>query len=52
MSFQSKVKLFRAGATEEKEKQNYGEQGLELMLRMNGMTRADVQIVEFPYADD
>jgi ABC-type nitrate/sulfonate/bicarbonate transport system substrate-binding protein len=28
------------------------EQGIELMLRMNGMTRADVQIVEFPYADD
>ena len=26
------------------------EQGIELMLRMNGMTRADVQIVEFPYA--
>jgi len=24
------------------------EQGIELMLRMNGMTRADVQIVEFP----
>jgi len=22
------------------------------MLRMNGMTRADVQIVEFPYPDD
>jgi ABC-type nitrate/sulfonate/bicarbonate transport system substrate-binding protein len=28
------------------------EQGIELMLRMNGMTRADVQIVEFPYPDD
>jgi ABC-type nitrate/sulfonate/bicarbonate transport system substrate-binding protein len=28
------------------------EQGIELMLRMNGMTREDVQIVEFPYADD
>ena len=28
------------------------EQGIELMLRMNGMTRNDVQIVEFPYADD
>ena len=28
------------------------EQGIELMLRMNGMTRRDVQIVEFPYADD
>jgi ABC-type nitrate/sulfonate/bicarbonate transport system substrate-binding protein len=28
------------------------EQGIELMLRMNGMTRKDVQIVEFPYADD
>ncbi|MBF7731565.1 ABC transporter substrate-binding protein [Pseudomonas sp. N040] len=28
------------------------EQGIELMLRMNGMTRADVEIVEFPYADD
>jgi len=28
------------------------EQGIELMLRVNGMTRADVQIVEFPYADD
>jgi ABC-type nitrate/sulfonate/bicarbonate transport system substrate-binding protein len=28
------------------------EQGIELMLRMNGMTRSDVQIVEFPYADD
>jgi ABC-type nitrate/sulfonate/bicarbonate transport system substrate-binding protein len=27
-------------------------QGIELMLRMNGMTRDDVQIVEFPYADD
>ena len=28
------------------------EQGIELMLRMNGMTRDDVKIVEFPYADD
>ena len=28
------------------------EQGIELMLRMNGMTRNDVEIVEFPYADD
>jgi ABC-type nitrate/sulfonate/bicarbonate transport system substrate-binding protein len=28
------------------------EQGIELMLRMNGMTRADVQVVEFPYPDD
>ena len=28
------------------------EQGIELMLRMNGMTRGDVQIVEFPYPDD
>jgi ABC-type nitrate/sulfonate/bicarbonate transport system substrate-binding protein len=28
------------------------EQGIELMLRLNGMTRNDVQIVEFPYADD
>jgi ABC-type nitrate/sulfonate/bicarbonate transport system substrate-binding protein len=28
------------------------EQGIELMLRMNGMTRNDVQIVEFPYPDD
>ena len=28
------------------------EQGIELMLRMNGMTRDDVQIVEFPYPDD
>jgi ABC-type nitrate/sulfonate/bicarbonate transport system substrate-binding protein len=28
------------------------EQGLELMLRINGMTRNDVEIVEFPYADD
>lgn len=28
------------------------EQGIELMLRMNGMTRADVDIVEFPYPDD
>ena len=28
------------------------EQGIELMLRMNGMTRKDVKIVEFPYPDD
>ena len=28
------------------------EQGIELMLRMNGMIRDDVEIVEFPYADD
>jgi ABC-type nitrate/sulfonate/bicarbonate transport system substrate-binding protein len=28
------------------------EQGIELMLRLNGLTRKDVQIVEFPYADD
>ena len=28
------------------------QQGIELMLRMNGMTRDDVEIVEFPYADD
>ncbi len=28
------------------------EQGIELMLRMNGMKRKDVQIVEFPYPDD
>jgi len=28
------------------------EQGIELMLRVNGMTRADVEIVEFPYPDD
>ena len=28
------------------------EQGIELMLRVNGMTRDDVQIVEFPYPDD
>ncbi|MBK6926298.1 MAG: ABC transporter substrate-binding protein [Comamonadaceae bacterium] len=27
-------------------------QGIELMLRMNGMTMADIQLVEFPYADD
>jgi ABC-type nitrate/sulfonate/bicarbonate transport system substrate-binding protein len=27
-------------------------QGIELMLRMNGMNMQDVQIVEFPYADD
>jgi len=28
------------------------EQGIELMLMMNGMTRDDVEIVEFPYPDD
>ena len=28
------------------------DQGIELMLRMNGMTRDDVEIVEFPYPDD
>ena len=28
------------------------EQGIELMLRMNDMTRKDVEIVEFPYPDD
>ena len=28
------------------------EQGIELMLRMNGMARKDVEIVEFPYPDD
>jgi ABC-type nitrate/sulfonate/bicarbonate transport system substrate-binding protein len=28
------------------------EQGIELMLRLNGMTRKDVKIVEFPYPDD
>ena len=27
-------------------------QGIELMLRMNGMTTKDVEIVEFPYAED
>ncbi|MBE0703287.1 MAG: ABC transporter substrate-binding protein [Afipia sp.] len=27
-------------------------QGIELMLRINGMTMKDVQIVEFPYPDD
>ena len=27
-------------------------QGIELMLRMNGMTMDDVEIVEFPYPDD
>jgi len=27
-------------------------QGISLMLRMNGMTMDDVEIVEFPYADD
>jgi ABC-type nitrate/sulfonate/bicarbonate transport system substrate-binding protein len=26
--------------------------GIEMMLRLNGMTRKDVQIVDFPYADD
>jgi ABC-type nitrate/sulfonate/bicarbonate transport system substrate-binding protein len=28
------------------------EQGIELMLRINGMSRKDVEIVEFPYPDD
>jgi len=28
------------------------EQGIELMLRINGMTRRDVEIVDFPYPDD
>lgn len=28
------------------------EQGIELMLRINGMIRDDVEIVEFPYPDD
>jgi ABC-type nitrate/sulfonate/bicarbonate transport system substrate-binding protein len=28
------------------------EQGIEVMLMLNGMTRKDVQIIEFPYADD
>jgi ABC-type nitrate/sulfonate/bicarbonate transport system substrate-binding protein len=28
------------------------EQGIELMLRLNGMTRDDVEIVDFPYPDD
>jgi ABC-type nitrate/sulfonate/bicarbonate transport system substrate-binding protein len=28
------------------------EQGIELMLMLNGMSRDDVEIVEFPYADD
>ena len=28
------------------------EQGIELMLRLNRMTRKDVEIVEFPYPDD
>ena len=27
-------------------------QGIELMLRMNGMTMKDIDLVEFPYADD
>ncbi|MEZ9630908.1 hypothetical protein BCT86_16705 [Vibrio breoganii] len=27
-------------------------QGIEMMLRLNGMTMDDVEIVEFPYADD
>ena len=27
-------------------------QGIELMLRMNGMTMKDIELVEFPYADD
>lgn len=28
------------------------EQGIELMLKMNGMTRDDVELVDFPYPDD
>ncbi len=28
------------------------EWGIEMMLKLNGMTRDDVQIVEFPYPDD
>jgi ABC-type nitrate/sulfonate/bicarbonate transport system substrate-binding protein len=28
------------------------ERGIELMLELNGMTRGDVQLVDFPYADD
>jgi ABC-type nitrate/sulfonate/bicarbonate transport system substrate-binding protein len=28
------------------------EAGIELMLRVNGMSRGDVEIVEFPYPDD
>jgi ABC-type nitrate/sulfonate/bicarbonate transport system substrate-binding protein len=28
------------------------EQGIELMLRLNGMSRDDVEIVDFPYPDD
>ena len=28
------------------------EQGIELMLMLNDMTRDDVEIVEFPYPDD
>jgi ABC-type nitrate/sulfonate/bicarbonate transport system substrate-binding protein len=27
-------------------------QGIELMLRINGMSMKDIQLVEFPYADD
>ena len=27
-------------------------QGIELMFRMNGMTMDDIELVEFPYADD
>jgi ABC-type nitrate/sulfonate/bicarbonate transport system substrate-binding protein len=27
-------------------------QGIELMLRINGMTMDDIELVEFPYADD
>jgi len=27
-------------------------QGIELMLRINGMTMGDIELVEFPYADD
>jgi ABC-type nitrate/sulfonate/bicarbonate transport system substrate-binding protein len=28
------------------------EQGIELMLKVNGMTRDDVELVDFPYPDD
>ncbi len=28
------------------------EQGIELMLKVNGMTRGDVEMVDFPYPDD
>jgi len=27
-------------------------QGIELMLRLNGMTMKDIELIEFPYADD